>query len=236
MTDRDENRTELEAISPSRSPALASEHPAFPPLKTLDTHPNNLPIQLTSLIGREKEVAAVQYLLQREGVQLLTLTGPGGTGKTRLGLQVAAELSEHFADGVFFVNLAPITDPNLVVLTIAQTLKLKETGDQPLLDQLKTSLRNKQLLLLLDNFEQVVSAAMQVADLLAACPKLKVMVTSREVLHVRGEQEFAVPPLAIPDPQHLPDLVAFSQYEAVVVNALKCEQVWPSNMSTCPEE
>src|SRR2546428_9857986 len=106
----------------------------FPPLKTLDTHPNNLPIQPTSLIGREKEVATVEHLLRRENVRLLTLTGPGGTGKTRLGLQVAAELSERFLDGVFFVNLAPISDPVLVVPTIAQILEVKETVEQSLLE------------------------------------------------------------------------------------------------------
>jgi len=128
----------------------------FPPLKTLDTHPNNLPIQFTQLIGREQEVGFVQHLLQRSSVRLLTLTGPGGTGKTRLGLQVAAELSESFRDGVFFVNLAPITDPALVVPTIAQTVEVKESAGQPLLDMLTTFLREKQVLLLLDNFEQVV--------------------------------------------------------------------------------
>ncbi len=199
----------------------------FPPLKTLDSHPNNLPIQPTSLIGREKEVTSVQHLLDREDVHLLTLTGPGGTGKTRLGLPVAAELSEHFADGVYFVNLAPISDPALVIPTIAQTLDLKETGEQPLFDQLKTSLRDKHLLLLLDNFEQVISAAVQVAELLAACPKLKMIVTSREVLHVRGEQEFAVSPLALPDPKHLPDTVALSQYEAVALFIARAQAVKP---------
>src|SRR5262249_38264210 len=142
----------------------------FPALGTLDTHPNNLPVQPTSLIGREKEVATVQHLLGREDVRLLTLTGPGGIGKTRLGLQVAAELSEHFVDGVFFVNLAPISDPEFVVPTIAQTLEVKEIADRPLLDLLKAYLREKQLLLLLDNFEQVGSAAVQVADLLTTCP------------------------------------------------------------------
>jgi predicted ATPase/class 3 adenylate cyclase/DNA-binding CsgD family transcriptional regulator len=199
----------------------------FPPLKTLNVHPHNLPVQPTPLIGREREVSSVCQLLRREEVRLLTLTGPGGTGKTRLGLQVAAEQSDLFSDGVYFVNLAPISDPELVVPTIAQTLELKETGAQPLSDLLKTSLRDKRLLLLLDNFEQVVSAAMQVADLLAACPKLKIMVTSREVLHVRGEQEFAVPPLAVPDPNHLPDLVALSQYEAVALFISRAQAVKP---------
>jgi len=167
----------------------------FTPLKTLDTHPNNLPAQPTPLIGRAKEVALVQNFLRREEVRLLTLTGPGGIGKTRLGLQVAAELSDRFADGVFFVNLAPISDSTFVVPAIAQTLDLKETGEQPLHDLLQASLQDRQLLLLLDNFEQVLGAAEHLADLLAACPRLKVLVTSRFVLHVRGEQEFAVPPL-----------------------------------------
>jgi predicted ATPase/class 3 adenylate cyclase/DNA-binding CsgD family transcriptional regulator len=199
----------------------------FPPLKTLDSRPNNLPIQLTPLIGREKEGAAVQNLLQREDVRLVTMTGPGGTGKTRLGLQVAAELSDLFADGVYFVNLAPLSDPTLVVSTIAQILDLKETGEQPLLDLLKGYLHDKHILLLLDNFEQVVSAALQVADLLVACPQLKVIVTSRAVLHVRGEQEFPVPPLAVPDPKHLPDLVVMSHYEAVELFLSRAQAVEP---------
>ena len=199
----------------------------FPPLKTLDSRPNNLPVQLTPLIGREKEGAAVQNLLQREDVRLVTLTGPGGTGKTRLGLQVTAELSDLFTDGVYFVNLAPLSDPDFVVPTIAQTLDLKEIGDQPLLGLLKGYLRDKHILLLLDNFEQVASAAMQVADLLAACPCLKVIVTSRAVLHVRGEQEFPVPPLTVPDPKRLPDLVALSQYEAVELFLSRAQAVEP---------
>ena len=199
----------------------------FPPLKTLDSRPNNLPVQLTPLIGREQEGAAVQNLLQREDMRLVTLTGPGGTGKTRLGLQVAADLSDLFPDGVYFVNLAPLSDPALVIPTIAQTLDLKETGDQPLLELLKGYLRDKQLLLLLDNFEQVVSAALQVVDLLAASPKLKVIVTSRAVLHVRGEQEFPIPPLAVPDPKRLPDLVTLSHYEAVELFLSRAQAVVP---------
>ena len=199
----------------------------FPPLLTLDRRPNNLPIQFTTFIGREQEVSTVQHLLQRAGVRLLTLTGPGGTGKTRLGLQVAAELSEVFPDGVFFVNLAPISDPALVVPTIAQTLEVKEVADQALLDLVKALLREKQVLLLLDNFEQVVGAGVHVTALLAACPQLKVLVTSREVLHVRGEQEFAVPPLSLPDPKRLPDLLALSQYEAVALFIQRAQAVRP---------
>jgi predicted ATPase/serine/threonine protein kinase/DNA-binding CsgD family transcriptional regulator len=187
----------------------------------------HLPIQPNPLIGREQEVAAIQRLLSRQEVRLLALTGPGGTGKTRLGLQVAAELSDRFPDGVYFVNLAPISDPALVVPTIAQTLGVKESAEQPLLDLLSAFLREKQLLLLLDNFEQVVSAAVQVAELLATCPKLKGIVTSRAVLHVRWEQEFAVPPLSMPDPKHLPDLVTLSQYEAVALFIQRAQAARP---------
>ena len=204
----------------------------FPPLKTLDTHPNNLPVQLTSLIGREREVATVDHLLRREDVRLLTLTGPGGIGKTRLGLQVAAELSELFTDGVYFVNLAPIRDPEFVVPTIARTLDVKEIADQPLLGLLSAFLREKRLLIVLDNFEQVVDAAGQVAALLAACPKLKIVVTSRMALHVQAEHEFAVPPLALPDPKHLPDLVALSQYEAVALFIARAQAVKPDSQVT----
>src|SRR6266700_2098223 len=130
----------------------------FPPLKALDTYPHNLPIQPTPLIGREREVAAVQRLLLREDVRWLTLTGPGGSGKTRLGLHVAAELSDHFTGGIFFVNLAPISDAELVVPAIAQTLGVKESSTQSMAEQLQAFLQAK-LLLVLDNFEQVVSAA-----------------------------------------------------------------------------
>jgi predicted ATPase/class 3 adenylate cyclase len=199
----------------------------FPHLKTVDVSPNNLPVQPTALIGREKEVLSMQHLLSREDVRLLTLTGPGGIGKTRLGLQVAAELSEQFTDGVYFVNLAPVSDPAFVVPTIAQTLQVKEIVDRPLLDLLKAYLLPKHLLLLLDNFEQVVSAAGQVAELLAACPSLKVVVTSRTVLHLRSEQEFAVPPLTLPDPNSVPDLVALSQYEAVALFISRARAVKP---------
>ncbi len=199
----------------------------FPPLRTLDTHPNNLPVQLTPFIGREQEVATVQQLLSREEVRLLTLTGPGGAGKTRLGLQAAAELSDHFADGVFFVNLVPISDPALVMPTIAQTLDIREVTGQPLLERLQEELRQKQMLLLLDNFEQVVTAAIQVVELLAACPELKILVTSREVLHVRAEYEFAVPPLELPDPKHLPDLAALSHYAAVALFLQRAQAVKP---------
>ena len=189
----------------------------FPLLKTLDAYPHHLPVQPTPLIGREREVAVVQQLLLREDVHLLTLTGPGGSGKTRLGLHVAAELSDHFTDGIFFVNLAPLSDAELVVPTIAQVLGVKESPTQSMVEQLQAFLQEKLLLLVLDNFEQVVSAAPQLSDLLARCSHLKLLITSRTVLHLAAEHEFAVPPLSLPDLNHLPDLVTLSQYEAVAL-------------------
>ena len=195
----------------------------FPPLKTLSSYPNNLPVPPTPLLGRETELAALTTLLLRPQTHLVTLTGPGGTGKTRLALEVAHRIDDlrltvddyqarnsqtptrqssivnrQFPDGVFFVDLAPITDPALVPSAIAAALGVREQPGQPLLDTLKGYLREKQILLLLDNFEQVVAAARVAADLLAAAPRLKVIVTSREVLHLRGEQEYPVPPLALP--------------------------------------
>jgi predicted ATPase/class 3 adenylate cyclase len=189
----------------------------FPPLKTLDNYPNNLPLQPTPFLGREKEVDAVQQLLLRDSSRLVTLTGPGGIGKTRLALQVAAELTEHFRDGTWFVSLAPLSDPDLVIPTISQALGLPEAREQSPLEHLKHALKEKQTLLLLDNFEQVGAAALAVADLLTGCPRLKVLVTSREGLHLRAEHAYAVPPLRLPEPKHLPDLVALCQYEAVAL-------------------
>ncbi len=170
----------------------------FGPLHTLDRRPHNLPVQPTPLIGREAETRQVAALLRRPEVRLVTLTGPGGTGKTRLGLQVAADILDDFADGVVFVALASVTDPALVGHTLAQTLNIREQTGRPPLDSLKDYLRDKQLLLLLDNFEQVVEAAPLVAEVLAAAPRLKALVTSRVVLRVSGEYDFDVPPLALP--------------------------------------
>jgi len=187
----------------------------FPPLQTLDSRSHNLPVQPTPLIGRERTSAAACALLRRAEVRLLTLTGPGGTGKTRLGLQVAADLLEDFESGVFFVPLAAIRDPALVVSGIARTLGIQEKASQVLLDSLKESLQDKQMLLVLDNFEQVVAAAPLVAEVLATCSRLKCLVTSRVVLRLSGEHEFPVPPLELPDTRRLPDIDTLSQYAAV---------------------
>jgi predicted ATPase/class 3 adenylate cyclase len=189
----------------------------FPPLQSLDRRAHNLPVQPTPLIGREQVSAAACGLLRRAEVRLLTLSGPGGTGKTRLGLQVAADLLEDFDSGIYFVPLAAIRDSALVASSIARTLDIQEKAGQVLLDSLKESLREQQILLVLDNFEQVVTAAPLVAELLAACPRLKCLVTSRVVLRLRGEHEFPVPPLELPDPRHLPTVETLSQYAAVAL-------------------
>ena len=187
----------------------------FPPLRTMDVRPHNLPVQSTPLIGREAEVAAVTALLARDDVRLVTLTGPGGVGKTRLALQVAAELVDRFDDGVFFVALAPVNDPALVICSITQSLGVSDAGDRPLRESLQFALRERELLLVLDNFEQVVVAAPLVTELLAAAPRLKALVTSRATLRIYGEHEYPVPPLPVPDPAHLPPLEQLPEYAAV---------------------
>ena len=204
----------------------------FPPLRTLDARPNNLPLQATPLIGRDREIASASALLRRGDTRLLTFTGPGGTGKTRLALQVGAELLGEFADGVYFVELDRISDPTLVASTIAHTLGIKEAGGQPLLESLKAELRARQALLVLDNFEQVATAAPLLADLLRAAPRLKFLVTSRIVLHLYGEHEFPVPPLALADPKHLPPLARLNQYAAVALFIQRAQAVKPDFVVT----
>ncbi len=185
------------------------------------------PIQLTPLIGREHEVERACTLLRRSEVRLLTLTGTGGIGKTRLGLEVMARLTHDFADGNYFVPLATISDPELVVPLIAQVLGIKETGQNPLLDILIVSLRDKHLLLCLDNFEQVVTAAPRLANLMTFCPRLKMLVTSRAPLHISGEHEFPIPPLATPDLKQHFESEGLSEYAAVALFLERARMIRP---------
>ncbi|HVF10575.1 MAG TPA: adenylate/guanylate cyclase domain-containing protein [Abditibacteriaceae bacterium] len=187
----------------------------FPPLETSGKRPHNLPAQLTALIGREGEVEAACALLRRPGLRLLTLTGTGGTGKTRLSLEIAARLLADFEDGVFFVELAAIDNADLLLSTIAPTLGVREGAGQTLRASLQSYLSGRRLLLVLDNFEQVIEAAPVVTQLMAACAHLKVLVTSRKALHLRGEQEFPVSPLALPNLHDLPGVKALSHCAAV---------------------
>ena len=161
---------------------------------------HNLPAQPTPFIGRLSELTAVKDLLTRDQqeARLVTLTGPGGTGKTRLAVQAAADLVSRFSDGVYFVDLAPIREPEAVLTTIARTVGIRESSDRPLLDELKDQLQSKAMLLVLDNFEQVTAAAPMVGEVLQGCPQLKLLVTSREPLHLRGEHIRSVPPLTLP--------------------------------------
>ena len=228
-------------------PRVQDEVGDVPAIVSLDARPSNLPLQTTPLLGRDQEVRSVTSLLLRDDpsaspsragiispttaplrgtaaatptsgqARLVTLTGPGGTGKTRLGLQVAAEVLDRFEDGAYFVELAPIGDPGLVPSAIAEALGLRDMGGHPALERLKAYLRSRSTLLLLDNFEQILPAAPVVADLLASSHGLKVLVTSREPLRLRGEHEYAVPPLALPDVRAPATPSSISQYAAVAL-------------------
>jgi predicted ATPase/DNA-binding XRE family transcriptional regulator len=164
------------------------------------THAGNLPTPTTSLIGRQAELADLQALLLREAVRLVTLTGPPGVGKTRLSLEVAANLTDDFTDGVYFVPLAPIRDPGLLAATIIRALGTRQAATRDLDVELRSYLGKKRILLVLDNFEHLLEAAPRVAELLSSCPHLKVLATGRGPLRLRGERRFPVPPLLLPDP------------------------------------
>jgi predicted ATPase/class 3 adenylate cyclase/Tfp pilus assembly protein PilF len=200
---------------------------SFPPLETLDARLNNLPTQPTPLVGREREVSEVSDLLRRADVRLLTLTGTGGTGKTRVALQSAAELVDEFEDGVFFVALATLTDPGLVASTLTQALGVAESGEKQPEDALREFVRERELLLLMDNFEQVLEATPLLEELQAAAPRLKVLATSRAALRLYGEREFPVPPLALPDPAYPPPPERLTQYEAVRLFVERARAVKP---------
>ena len=218
--------------SPERLYQLVGEGlpDGFPPLRTLDTRANNLPVQLTSFVGREEFLAAQAAL---SGTRLLTMTGPGGTGKTRLALQLAAEASDDFPDGVFFVGLDSVGEPELVPSAISTALGLTTSGATEPLDAVIEFLSGKRLLLVLDNFEQVVDAAADVARLLREAPDIKIIVTTRIPLRVSGEQEFPVPPLGLP-PQSTAILSAeeATRHEAVRLFVERAMAVQPSFVIT----
>jgi predicted ATPase/class 3 adenylate cyclase len=197
----------------------------FPALRSLEAAPNNLPTQLTSFVGRGHEMAEARRLLAT--TRLLTLTGPGGTGKTRLGIQVAAESIGDFSDGVYFVALGPIEDPELVAPAIVSAMGLNENPNLPPSARLIEYLRDRHVLLILDNFEQVLPAAGLVGELLKSSPKLSVVVTSRATLHLYGEREYAVPPMALPGAGAELDPATISQYEAVALFIQRAAAVRP---------
>ncbi len=186
----------------------------FPPIKTLDIYPHNLPAQMTSFIGREKEMAEVKQALDKH--RLVTLTGSGGTGKTRLSLQVAADLLDQFPDGVWFIELAPLTNPDLIPQTILYIFGVAEQQDQSTLQSLIDTIREKKLLIILDNCEHLIEASAKVAyTLLNSAQRLTILASSREALSVKGEMVWYVPSLAFPDIKRLPNIEQLSHYEAV---------------------
>ena len=190
--------------------------------------PNNLPAQTTSFIGRETEIAVVSNLLSQPDIRLVTLTGSGGSGKTRLSMLVAGELLGQYADGVFFVSLAPISNPELVIPAIMQTLGLQAAGNASPLNVLTNYVQKKHLLLVLDNFEHVLDAALVLIDLLAVASGLKMLVTSRIVLHLSGEHEYLVPPLNVPDPTYLPSFERLAHSEAVQLFTERAQSIHPN--------
>ncbi len=201
----------------------------FPPIKSLEYH-YSLPIQSTTLIGRNTDITEICSLLKQEQIRLITLIGPGGIGKTRLAIQTTSELSDFFRDGVSFIAMASVQDKQLAPATIAQALGMREAASQSSVDWLKTFLNRKNLLLTLDNVEQIVSAAPFFSELLAACPDIKILATSRAALHIRGEKEYIVPPLDLPDRKKNANMNAetLSQYAAVALFIERACDVCPN--------
>ncbi|MGB7069674.1 MAG: tetratricopeptide repeat protein [Pyrinomonadaceae bacterium] len=196
-------------------PATAILHPSSHPQNEFTASPNNLADDLSPLIGREKEIAEIEGLLSRDNIRLLTLTGIGGTGKTRLAKAVACRMLLNFPDGVFFVKLAAITDFKLVAAAIAQELGVKESGSEPILDALKDHFGGRKMLLVVDNFEQVSGAASDIEKLIIIAPSLSFLVTSRELLRLRAEHQFAVPPLTLPSEDERLSAAGLSGYESI---------------------
>jgi predicted ATPase/class 3 adenylate cyclase len=209
--------------------ALEGELPATPaPLHSLViSQPTNLPDEPTPFIGREREIDQIAGLLRNPHVRMVTLTGPGGTGKTRLAVQVGSVLLADFRDGVFVVDLAPLADPAVVPSAIAEVLSLREDAGKELVTTLTEALKEKHLLLVLDNYEHLLDASSLVAHLLATCRKLHVLVTSRIPLHLSRENEYPVSPLSVPDPEHLPDPGSLLRYEAIALFVQRAGAVKP---------
>jgi predicted ATPase/Tfp pilus assembly protein PilF len=203
-------------------------HEKKPPIKTMEHPPTNVPVQRNPLIGRECEMETARNLLLRDDIALITFTGSGGTGKTRLAIQIGLEMLDHFKDGVYLVRLEPLIDPDLVIPTIAETLGIHEApGSRPIADILKEFLREKQMLLLLDNFEQVMEVAPFISELLETCPTLKIVVTSRIPLHLRAEKEYPVPALAGPPKGKFTNLDSLLQYAAIELFIQRAQAVKP---------
>jgi len=225
---------EVEPRVPSRGrllefASLRDESTEGPEVVPVETRPANLPAPRTGFVGREKEITAAKELLLRQDVRLLTVTGPGGIGKTRLALQVASGMAAHFPGGIHFVALSSLSDPGLIASVIVQTLGIRQAGGQSPLEVLRQHLRESSapMLLLLDNFEHLVQAAPTVADLLAIASDLKILVTSRSALHVYGEHEFPVPPLALPDSRSISTVEILSQCPAVALFAQRAVAAKP---------
>jgi predicted ATPase/class 3 adenylate cyclase len=199
----------------------------FPALKTLGNRPTNLPTQPNPLIGRDSEVRAVMEIFDADGVRLLTLTGPGGIGKTRLALQVGAELLEEYRSGVFFVSLAPVVDEQLLIPTVAQALAVREVAGENLAETLRAYLTGKEILLVLDNMEHIIGAAPSVAELLSALPELRVLATSRERLHIAAEHVYDVPPLMLPESAH-EDPMALLESDAIALFTARAQAASPT--------
>jgi predicted ATPase len=196
----------------------------FPPLRSLET-PTNLPVELTSFVGREQELQEIERLL--DSTRLLTLTGPGGSGKTRLALRAASEVRDRFPSGVYLVELASIDEPHLVPSAIAAAVGTGEQGPRSVTETLEIELRHRVALLVLDNFEQVIGAASTVSTILNAAPGVRLLVTSRGPLRIRGEQEFPVPPLDLPDPAQIPSPEALLRFEAIALYVERATAIDP---------